>query len=118
LMALAFAPFFLQAFGFRVSVLLATMVDYAFYILLGFIIAWILISWFPRYPSTRFFQVVYDAVRAVVDPIMMPLRSRLPALNLGGFALDLSPILAIFALYIGHSLLLIIIQRFIQPVTG
>jgi YggT family protein len=108
----------LQLFGFRVSVLLATMVNYAFYILLGFIIAWILISWFPRYPSNRFFQVVYDAVRAVVDPIMAPLRSRLPTLNLGGFALDLSPIVAIFGLYIGQTLLLIIIDRFIRPVTG
>jgi len=108
----------LQAFGFRVSVLLANMVNYAFYILLGFIIAWILISWFPRYPSNRFFQVIYDMVRAVVDPIMVPLRSRLPALNLGGFALDLSPIVAIFGLYIGQTLLLLIIRNFIQPVTG
>ena len=108
----------LQAFGFRVSLLLITLVNYAFYILFGFIIAWILISWFPRYPSTRFFQVIYDTIRAVVDPIMMPLRSRLPPLNLGGFALDLSPIIAIFGLYIGRTLLTIIIEQFIRPVTG
>ena len=112
------ALFFLQVFGFRVSLLLINLVNYAFYILLGFIIAWILISWFPRYPSTRFFQVIYDAVRAVVDPIMMPIRSRIPPLNLGGFALDLSPIIAIFALYIGRSLLMIIIQQFVRPITG
>ena len=108
----------LQLFGFRVSVLLENMVNYTFYILLGFIIAWILISWFPRYPSSRFFQVIYDVVRAVVDPIMAPLRSRLPALNLGGFALDLSPIVAIFGLYIGQTLLILIIRNFIRPVTG
>jgi YggT family protein len=108
----------LQLFGFRVSVLLENMVNYTFYILLGFIIAWILISWFPRYPSNRFFQVIYDVVRAVVDPIMAPLRSRLPALNLGGFALDLSPIVAIFGLYIGQTLLFLIIRNFIRPVTG
>jgi uncharacterized protein YggT (Ycf19 family) len=108
----------LQLFGFRVSVLLENMVNYTFYILLGFIIAWILISWFPRYPSNRFFQVIYDVVRAVVDPIMAPLRSRLPALNLGGFALDLSPIVAIFGLYIGQTLLILIIRNFIRPVTG
>jgi YggT family protein len=109
---------FLQAFGFSVSRLLVTAVDYVFYILLGFIIAWILFSWFPGYPSNRFFQVVYDAVGAVVNPIMMPLRSRLPTLQLGGFALDLSPIVAIFGLYIGRSLLTLIIANFIRPVTG
>jgi YggT family protein len=108
----------LQLFGFRVSVLLENMVNYTFYILLGFIIAWILISWFPRYPSNLFFQVIYDTVRAVVDPIMAPLRSRLPALNLGGFALDLSPIVAIVGLYIGQTLLILIIRNFIRPVTG
>jgi YggT family protein len=108
----------LQVFTYSVSLLLTTLVDYAFYILLGFIIAWILFSWFPGYPSNRFFQVLYDAVRAVVDPIMMPLRSRLPTLNLGGFALDLSPIVAIFGLYIGRSLLHLIIASFVRPVTG
>ncbi len=108
----------LQAFGFSVSALLANTVNYVYYILFGFIIAWILISWFPRYPSTRFFQVIYDVVRGVVDPIMMPLRSRLPALKLGGFALDLSPIIAIFGLILGRRLLLIVIDQFIRPVTG
>jgi len=108
----------LQRFGFSPSLLLLTMVNYAFLIMFGFIIAWILISWLPGYPSTRFFQVIYDTVRAVVDPIMMPLRSRLPALNLGGFALDLSPIIAIFGLYLGRLLLTSIIENFIRPITG
>ena len=108
----------LQAFGFSISLLLITSVNYAFYILLGFIIAWILFSWFPGYPSNRFFQVVYDAVGAVVNPIMLPIRSRIPPLSLGGFALDLSPIIVIFGLYIGRSLLTIVIQPFIRPVTG
>jgi YggT family protein len=109
---------FSQAFGFSVSLLLITAVNYAFYILLGFIIAWILFSWFPSYPSNRFLQVVYDTVGAVVNPIMLPIRSRIPPLRLGGFALDLSPIIVIFGLYIGRSLLTIIIQQFIRPVTG
>ena len=109
---------FLQAFGFSVSALLANVVNYTFYILFGFIIAWILISWFPSYPSSRFFQVIYDTVRNVVDPIMRPIRGRIPPLSLGGFALDLSPIIAIFALYIGRSLLMIVIRQFVQPVVG
>jgi YggT family protein len=108
----------LQDFGFRVSALLANTVNYAFYILLGFVIAWILFGWFPGYPSSRFFQAIYDAVGAVVNPIMMPIRSRMPPLNLGGFALDLSPIIVIFGLYIGRSLLMLVIDNFIRPVTG
>ena len=109
---------FLQTFGYSVSLLLTNVVNYTYYILFGFIIAWILISWFPGYPSSRFFQIIYDAVGAVVNPIMMPLRSRLPALKIGGFALDLSPIVAIFGLIIGRRLLLLIIENFIRPVTG
>jgi YggT family protein len=108
-----------QAFGFSPAQLLENTVNYAFYILLGFIFAWILFSWFPGYPSSRFFQVIYDAVSAVVNPIMMPLRSRLPKLNLGGFALDLSPIVAIFGLYMARILIVdIVIPQFIQPITG
>jgi YggT family protein len=109
---------FLQTFGFEVSLLLTKMADYAFYILLGFIIAWILFSWFPGYPSNRFFQVVYDAVGAVVNPIMMPVRSRIPPLSLGGFALDLSPIIVIFGLYVAHTLVILVIRNFVRPVTG
>ncbi len=108
----------LQTFGFSISGLLLGVVNYAFYILFGFIIAWILFSWFPGYPSNRFLQAVYDAVGNVVNPIMMPIRSRIPPLKLGGLALDLSPIIAIFGLYIGRGLLTIIIENFIRPVTG
>ena len=36
-----------QAFGFSPAQLLENTVTYAFYILLGFIFAWILFSWFP-----------------------------------------------------------------------
>lgn len=98
--------------------LLLNIVNYAFYLLFGFVIAWILISWLPGYPSSPVFQAIYDAVRAVVDPIMRPIRARIPPLNLGGFALDLSPIIVIIGLYMGSSLLTIILLRFIEPVTG
>ena len=107
-----------QTFGFSPARLLENTVNYAFYILLGFIFAWILFSWFPGYPSSRFFQIVYDAVGAVVNPIMMPVRSRIPPLSLGGFALDLSPIIVIFGLYVAHTLVTLIIRNFVQPVTG
>jgi YggT family protein len=108
----------LQEFGFSVASLLAGVVNYSYYILFGFIIASILFSWFPGYPSSSFMQAVYDAVRAVTNPILWPIRSRVPMLQLGGFGIDLSPIIAILGLSIARTLLLIIIERFIGPVTG
>ncbi len=110
--------FLLQQFGYDVVGLLTSLVDYAFYILFGFIIASILFSWFPGYPSSSFMQAIYDAVRAVANPILMPIRSRVPMLQLGGFGIDLSPIIAIFGLSIARSLLKLIIENFIGPVVG
>ena len=46
---------------------------------------------------------------------MRPTRSVLLRLNLGGLALDFSPIVAIFALSIARSLLLLIIAGFVAP---
>jgi YggT family protein len=109
---------FLQEFGFSVASLLAGVVNYTYYILFGCIIASILFSWFPSYPSSTFMQAIYDGVRAVTNPILWPIRSRIPMLRIGGFGLDLSPIIAIFGLSIARRLLLIIIAEFIQPVTG
>ena len=108
----------LQQFGYDIVSLLVTLVDYAYWILFGFIIASILFSWFPGYPSSSFMQAVYDAVRAVANPILMPIRSRVPMLQLGGFGIDLSPIIAIFGLVIASRLLEIIIEQFIRPITG
>lgn len=108
----------LQEFGYSVVNLLSGMVNYAYWILFAFIIASILFSWFPGYPSSGFMQAVYGAVRAVADPILMPIRSRIPTLRLGGFGIDLSPIIALFGLAIARRLLLLLIQNFIGPVTG
>jgi YggT family protein len=107
----------LQQFGFNVADLLQGVVNYTYYILFGFIIASILFSWFPGYPSSGFMQAVYDAVKAVTNPILWPIRSRIPMLQLGGFGIDLSPIIAIFGLSIARTLLTIIIDNFIRPVT-
>ncbi|HJQ29012.1 MAG TPA: YggT family protein [Rubrobacter sp.] len=108
----------LQDFGFSVASLLAAAINYTYYILFGFIIASILFSWFPGYPSSGFMQAIYDAVKAVTNPILWPIRSRVPMLQFGGFGIDLSPIIAIFGLSIARTLLLIVVENFIQPVTG
>ena len=108
----------LQDFGFSVANLLIGVVNYTYYILFGFIIASILFSWFPGYPSSGFMQAIYDAVKAVTNPILWPIRSRVPMLQFGGFGIDLSPIIAIFGLSIARTLLRILIDNFIRPVTG
>jgi YggT family protein len=108
----------LQQFGFSVANLLAAAINYTYYILFGFIIASILFSWFPGYPSSGFMQAIYDAVKAVTNPILWPIRSRVPMLQFGGFGIDLSPIIAIFGLSIARTLLSIVIENFIRPVTG
>ena len=108
----------LQTFAYSIADLLSAVVNYTYYILFGAIIASILFSWFPSYPSSGFFQAIYDAVRAVTNPILWPIRSRIPMLRLGEFRdrplpdhRDLRPVIA-------RSLLLIIIDEFIGPVTG
>ena len=108
----------LQEFGFSVAGLLAAAVTYIYYILFAFIIASILFSWLPGYPSSSFMQAIYDAVKAVTNPILMPIRSRIPMLQLGGFGIDLSPIIAIFGLSIARTLLQLVVENFILPVTG
>lgn len=108
----------LQEFTYSISGLLTGIVTYGYYIMLGFIIASILFSWFPGYPSSSFMQAIYDAVRAVVDPILMPIRSNIPPLRIGGFGLDLSPIIALLGLWIARRLLTVIIDLFVQPVVG
>ena len=108
----------LQEFGYSVSSLLTGIVTYGYYVLLGFIIASILFSWFPGYPSSSFMQAIYNAVRAVADPILGPIRSNIPPLRIGGFGLDLSPIIALLGLWIARRLLTTIIDFFIRPVVG
>lgn len=108
----------LQEFGYSIAGLLESAVGYAFWILFAAIIASILFSWFPGYPSSSFMQAIYDAVRAISNPILMPIRSRVPMLQLGGFGIDLSPIIAIIGLQIARALLGIVIEQFIGPITG
>ena len=54
------------------SVLLVGLVNYAYYIVFGLIIAWVLIGWFPTYPSNRVLRVLYDLVGNLVTPMMWP----------------------------------------------
>lgn len=108
----------LQTFSYSISDLLTGVITYAYYVLFIFIIGSILFSWFPGYPSSSFMQAIYNAVRAVADPILMPIRSRIPPLRLGGFGIDLSPIIALLGIWIARTLLTTIVDLFIRPTLG
>lgn len=105
-------------FGYSIAALLGGVVDYGYWILFGIILASILLSWLPGYPSSAFMQAVYDTVRGISGPILGPIRSRLPMLRIGSFGIDLSPIVAIIGLGIARFLLNTLIENFIGPITG
>jgi YggT family protein len=74
------------------------------YVYLALILAYILTSWLPLPYSVwlnRLQRFLYD----VVEPYLRIFRRILPQLSLGGLALDLSPILAIVALYVLNRLI-------------
>lgn len=104
-------------FGFSIAELLSGIVQYGFYILMGILIIWIIFGWIG-YPSNDAMQRLHDFVTSVVNPLVMPIRSRIPPLRLGGMGLDLSPIILVIGLLILRSLLNTIIGLFIAPVTG
>jgi YggT family protein len=59
----------------------------------------ILISWVPRMPYNRTLHAVLGFVEEVTDPYLNFFRRFIPPIGGGGFALDLSPMLAMILLY-------------------
>ncbi len=82
-----------------------SFVSTVFAVYLVCIIAYIITSWIPLAYNvwlSRVQRFLYD----VVDPYLRLFRRFLPQLSLGGLGLDLSPIVAIFSLYIVQALVL------------
>jgi YggT family protein len=65
----------------------------------------ILLSWIPRIPYNRILSAVIGFVQEVTDPYLRLFRRVIPPLGGGGFALDLSPIIAIIVLIIAQSII-------------
>ncbi|MGI8633723.1 MAG: YggT family protein [Solirubrobacterales bacterium] len=65
----------------------------------------ILLSWIPRMPYHPMLRAVVDFVHQTTDPFLNLFRRVLPPVGGGGFALDLSPIIALFALYILQAII-------------
>lgn len=57
----------------------------------------IVLSWFPVSEGSPVASI-YRALFAVTEPVLAPLRRILPPLQLGGVALDLSPIIVVLGL--------------------
>src|SRR5215213_295523 len=76
-----------------------------YYVYLLCIIAYILTSWIPL-PYNVWLSRIQRFLYDVVDPYLRLFRRFLPQLSLGGLGLDLSPIVAIFSLYVVQALVL------------
>jgi YggT family protein len=70
----------------------------------------ILLSWLPRVPYNRFLAAFITFVQDVTDPYLNLFRRFIPPVRLGGGALDLSPIVATFVLFIVGGIVVGIIR--------
>jgi YggT family protein len=71
---------------------IAWILDYALMIYMFIVIARALISWVSPDPYNPIVQFLYRAT----EPVLEPIRRRLPG---GGFGIDFSPLLVILAIY-------------------
>jgi YggT family protein len=88
----------------------ADYVNALFLVYLILLFGRILLSWIPRMPYNPVLSAVVNFIHQVTDPYLNLFRRVLPPVGGGGFALDLSPIIAIFVLYIVRAIVVGAIQ--------
>ena len=79
---------------------IADYVEALFIVHFALIFIRILLTWIPRMPYNRYLRGAVGFVEEVTDPYLNVFRRFIPPLGGGGFALDLSPMLAMALLYI------------------
>jgi YggT family protein len=79
---------------------IADYVEALFIVYFALIFIRILLTWIPRMPYNRYLRGAVGFVEEVTDPYLNVFRRFIPPLGGGGFALDLSPMLAMALLYI------------------
>ena len=84
---------------------IADYVDKLFLVYIILIFARILLSWIPRMPYNQVLSTVVGFIHEVTDPYLNLFRRFLPPVGGGGFALDLSPVVAIILLLIAQSVI-------------
>ncbi len=72
----------------------------------------ILLSWVPRMPYNPYLRAAVGFIEECVDPYLNLFRAVLKPLGFGGMAIDLSPMLGIFVLFIIRD---IVLQAIINP---
>lgn len=70
----------------------------------------VLISWIPRMPYSPALRAVLDFVKETTDPYLNFFRRFLPPIGGGGFALDLSPMIGVFVLFIFEAIVVGLIR--------
>ena len=83
---------------------IAGYVDALFLVYMILIFVRILLSWIPRIPYNPTLSAVINFIHEVTDPYLNLFRRILPPIGGGGFALDLSPIIAIIVLIIVRAI--------------
>jgi YggT family protein len=78
----------------------AEYVSALFLVYIVLILINVLISWIPRMPYNRTLRTVLDFVTETTSPYINLFRRFLPPIGGGGFALDLSPMIAIIVLVV------------------
>ena len=71
----------------------------ALYLYVFVVFGRVILSWFPITEGSAL-QGVDTFLRMLTEPILGPLRRAIPALRMGGMAIDLSPMILIFGLII------------------
>jgi YggT family protein len=89
---------------------IADYVNALFLVYLILIFARILLSWIPRIPYHPVLSAVIEFIQQVTDPYLRLFRRIIPPLGGGGFALDLSPIIATIVLIIARSIIVGVID--------
>jgi YggT family protein len=78
----------------------ADYVSALFIIYIILIFARVLMSWIPRIPRSATLRPVLDFVTDTTDPYLNIFRRILPPVGAGGMAIDLSPMVGIFVLFV------------------
>jgi YggT family protein len=89
---------------------IASYVDALFLVYIILLFVRILLSWIPRIPYNPTLSAIINFIHEVTDPYLNLFRRILPPIGGGGFALDLSPMIAIFVLFIIRAIVVSAIQ--------
>ena len=83
---------------------IADYVNALFIVYIILIFANILLSWIPRVPYYVWLDAVIRFIKETTNPYLNVFRRILPPIGGRGMALDLSPILGIFLLFVAQAL--------------